>query len=195
MKKGFTLLELLGVIILLAIISLIAFPIINNTIRAGQEKAYKQNITSIENAAYHWGIENNNQLPIDRKGYLTMLELKESGFLKDSDIMNPISNQKMDGCITIEYRKNNFVYTYNEENCESLINSISLKVELQANYEKGEIQWREVSEENSNIWNTLVRFEDIQGEKGYRGLIGLQGIPGTCVGCIKGEKGDDAVCP
>lgn len=195
MKKGFTLLELLGVIILLAVISLIVYPIVNNSIKESKEKAYRESIASIENAANYWGIENVSQLPTDRKAYLSLLELKNAGFLQDEQIINPINQQQMNGCIIIEYAKKNFIYTYHEENCEMLLSGLSLKVELQANYDKGEIEWREVSEDNSKEWKTLVRFEDIKGEKGHRGLIGLQGLPGSCTNCIEGKNGKDAVCP
>ena len=43
MKKGFTLLELLGVLVLITIVSLIAYLIVFNVIRETREKVFKQN--------------------------------------------------------------------------------------------------------------------------------------------------------
>ena len=40
MKKGFTLVELITVLIILAVIGLIVFPTVNSTIKESKEKAY-----------------------------------------------------------------------------------------------------------------------------------------------------------
>ena len=47
MKKGFTLVELLAVIILLGVVTLIAYPVINTQIETAKEQAYKRTIDSI----------------------------------------------------------------------------------------------------------------------------------------------------
>ena len=59
-KKGFTLVELLGVITVLAIIGVITMPIVNKTIKDSKEKSYKAQIKEIEKAAEDYTAENMN---------------------------------------------------------------------------------------------------------------------------------------
>ena len=50
MKKGFTLIEMLAVIVILAIISLIIFPEVNKVIKSSKEKSYKTQIDNLIDA-------------------------------------------------------------------------------------------------------------------------------------------------
>ena len=56
MKKGFTLVELLAVIVILAIVSLITVPVINNTINSSKNETYEMSVKnyakSVETALY-----------------------------------------------------------------------------------------------------------------------------------------------
>ena len=63
MKKGFTLVEILGVIVVLGIIGLIAFPIVNSTIKETKQKSYDAQIKMIVEAGQKWGVKNVEQLP------------------------------------------------------------------------------------------------------------------------------------
>ena len=65
MKKGFTLAELLGVIIILGVIALITFPIVNRNIRESQEQLYATQLEEIELAAEKWAYKNVDLLPIN----------------------------------------------------------------------------------------------------------------------------------
>ena len=57
-KKGFTLVELLAIIVILAVIALIATPIVKDSIANSKEQALKETINSIERAAYNYGYQN-----------------------------------------------------------------------------------------------------------------------------------------
>ncbi len=116
MKKGFTLVELLGVIIILGVIALITFPIINKSIKSSKEKALEQVINNIEKAAYEYSISND----IGYQTFYNKIELStlvNSGILKDS-IINPVTDEQMQGCVLYkwveEYEQYEFKY---EENC------------------------------------------------------------------------------
>ncbi|MCC5895801.1 MAG: prepilin-type N-terminal cleavage/methylation domain-containing protein [Alkalibacterium sp.] len=83
-EEGFTLVELLAVIVILGIIVAIAIPAIGNIVGRASTDADKAEFTLIEDAARLYDVENdfpdNNQV--------TVAELKRTGFLelRDSDI-------------------------------------------------------------------------------------------------------------
>ena len=70
-KKGFTLVELLGVIVIMAILALIAIPITIKIISDSRENANKQSILNyaktVEQDVVNWKTENNNQPITDYK--------------------------------------------------------------------------------------------------------------------------------
>lgn len=122
MKRGFTLVELLGVIAILGLIALITFPIINDAFSDSSENLLKSQIESIEGVARSWGAQNISK--VDDCYILTLEELKKSGLLENKDVMNPETNEELDGCIKINYDGsiNQYTYTYTEAslcNCSS----------------------------------------------------------------------------
>ena len=88
-NKGFTLVELLGVIVILVVIFLLVFPAANNIINSGKETVYQTQINKILNAAYDYTLKNTNYLPDRGKiNYVTLGELKYQGLI-DLNIQNP----------------------------------------------------------------------------------------------------------
>ncbi len=69
MKKGFTLVELLAVIIILGIIALITFPIVDNSIKNSKQAALERTIGSIEEAAHNYSSQNNLGYSEKKKQY------------------------------------------------------------------------------------------------------------------------------
>ena len=61
-KRGFTLVELLAVIVVLGIVASISIYAITNTIRKTKEKSYQVTINEIENMANDYLLENNGKL-------------------------------------------------------------------------------------------------------------------------------------
>lgn len=114
---GFTLTELIAVIVLLGIIALIAVPIINGTIVNSKSKAYNAQVSAIESTAKKWGVENNKLLPIDEnKCKVSLMELIAQGFIEDDEIIDPRNNSKMNGSVEVSYSNSNktYYYTYKE---------------------------------------------------------------------------------
>ena len=115
MKKAFTLVELLGVIIILGVLALIVFPIIDKSIKQSKEKALQATIASIEDAANKYSVEHD-------LGYSTsyqkmnLSELVNSGYLKD-DLINPVTNSKLNGCVLYKWDEeyNQYEFKYEEE--------------------------------------------------------------------------------
>ena len=115
-KNAFTLIELLGVLLLLAIIALITFPIIDKTLTSAKEEAYNRQKDNIIEAARMYVTENGNYNTIQKQ--LSFQTLIDAGFLKDGDILDPRdSNKKMPGCIVYNWSNssNQYIYEYNEE--------------------------------------------------------------------------------
>ena len=109
--KGFTLAELLGVIIVLGVIALITFPIVNNTIKNNKEKLYNSQLEEIKLAAEKWAYSNLNMLPVNENESITvtLLELKKAGYVA-IDSRNPKTGELLpnDMVVTITLKNNNY---------------------------------------------------------------------------------------
>ena len=80
LNKAFTLIELLGVLIILAIIALITIPIIDKSLESSRQSAYDRTIENIINAARNYSASNNLGYPTE-KYPLFVSELQDEGFL------------------------------------------------------------------------------------------------------------------
>lgn len=58
MKKAFTLIELIAVIILLGIITLIVYPNVNDAVADSKHRALEQTIDNLKHVAYTYTVEN-----------------------------------------------------------------------------------------------------------------------------------------
>lgn len=115
--RGFTLIEMIGAVVILSIIILIAVPAVINTVNNAKEKAYLEQIKTIEEAARIWGGENIDLLPEEGKSITIFLGgLKTENLIKESYI-----NQKTDKefpndlAIVITLKNNNYEYKVIED--------------------------------------------------------------------------------
>ena len=117
MRKGFTLVELLAVIIILGVLALITFPIIDKSIKQSKERALERTIKSVVQASYDYSIENDLGYDSNYKK-LEIETLINAGLLKE-DIINPVTNQKLEGCVLYKWDSdyNQYVFEYSET-CE-----------------------------------------------------------------------------
>ena len=124
MKKGFTLVELLGVIAIIGIISVIAVPIVADKISDSKASALNTQITLIEKAASDYILEHNDLLDeYNLNPTLVSIEdLKNAGLLNTGKIKNPVTKDEMNGCIVVSYSLDTkgYQYKYNDETCDSL---------------------------------------------------------------------------
>jgi len=134
LKKGFTLVEVLAVVVLIGLLVVITVPSIKTIMNNAKEKSLERQIASIIESSKSWSIENVDKLPDNNVPILVSLsELKEQGFLEDKEIINPVNNKEITGCVEIKYDIDFNQYKYNyKEDCELempdeiLISSISL---------------------------------------------------------------------
>ncbi len=117
--KGFSLVEMVAVIIVLSVISLITFPIINSSIKKSKEVAYEKQVDIILASAKKWSVENVDLLPVNDTGkvYVSIDDLVNGGFIKNDEIINPINNMKMDGCVLIKFTSTYNQHTYEYTTC------------------------------------------------------------------------------
>lgn len=111
-NKGFTLVELLAVIALLAIIAAITFPFIQDSINESKENAYKEQVRTIEYAAKRWAADNSEQLN-QKAQYKSVDFLKQNGYLaSNKEIIDQRDNTPMEGCVKITYDADYKQYKY-----------------------------------------------------------------------------------
>ena len=88
-KSGFTLVELLGVIVLIAIISGLAVISVNSVVNSGKIGLYKNYETTMEGAARNYFIENISSLPaVGGSKNISYEELVNTKFLDPFDDPN-----------------------------------------------------------------------------------------------------------
>ena len=119
-KKGFTLVEILAVIIILAVLGIITYPIIKTNLDNTKKQAYETTVHTLEEAAKKFGVTNflDNS---GKKSTITLKQLIDGGYIEEKVLVNPINNKKMGGCIFYKWiqDKKQYEYKYNEE-CDPL---------------------------------------------------------------------------
>jgi len=92
MKRGFTLIELILVILLLSVIALISVPVVTNIISDTKNKAYDQQIGSITDSARTYMTKNPQNLPLEDStdsSCISITDLQKAGLLESKDVANP----------------------------------------------------------------------------------------------------------
>lgn len=119
-NKGFSLVELLAVIIILSVIVTISTPIVISSINTSKEKAYENQLKMIEDAARRWMTDNSatadektiETADLQKVIRITVNELQNEGYLNRNKIKNPKTGKEMKGCIIISEDINYHQYTY-----------------------------------------------------------------------------------
>jgi len=116
-KKGFTLVELLAVIIILGILLALTTPLINSVLNDARVNTYNKQIETLEDAAKRWGAENDNKLPDIGSTSIITIDfdtLMNEGYLKKEKLIDARTNQELVGCIKVTYDSeyNQYEYQY-----------------------------------------------------------------------------------
>ena len=112
-QKGFSLVELLGVIVILGILATIIYPIVNKKINASKEDLYTSQIDLIETGARNWGAEHLGELPTyeGESVRITLLELQNEGYVPEK-LENPKTGEMFpsDIAVIIRMEQNSLEY-------------------------------------------------------------------------------------
>jgi len=123
-KKGFTLVELLGAIVILALLSLIAIPAVTNVVKSNKQKLYDAQLEGIRSSAKAWSSDNINLLPENGCIVVYLDQLKAAGFV-ENDIKNPKNGELLENNIYVEITANGNTYDYVvKDSGVSLCNSV-----------------------------------------------------------------------
>ena len=107
-ENGFTLVELLAVIVILAVIALITVPLINGTINDSKERLGEEQYNRIKEAVKTYTAKN---VSGDCE-CVTVDDLKKQGYLEDVVIRDPDSGNVISGYYTIKWSDENNQYSY-----------------------------------------------------------------------------------
>lgn len=106
-KRGFTLVELLGVISVLGIIALLIIPSVEKTISKNKKKGLENQKNTIISGAKNW-ITDNREIVTGNEVIVSVGDLKQQGYI-EFDIKNPITNKCISNntevLITIDEKK------------------------------------------------------------------------------------------
>lgn len=123
-KNGFTLIELIAVIVVLSVLTVIIVPLAMNQLTSSKSKLYLRQVDLIENAAKTWGDDNGSKLPGSSEEfvYLSINELNEAGLIDRNKVRDPRNGSKMDGCVVISYDElyHQNSYQYRDTSCSEL---------------------------------------------------------------------------
>lgn len=117
-KRGFTLVEILSVLVVLSLILAIAVPSINKYLNQSEDKAYKVQINMLLDATESYANTNTVLLPEKENEIIkiTLGQLKSEDFVKNN-IKNPYDDKFFDDSVTFSIMKkgNSYIYEVDEE--------------------------------------------------------------------------------
>ena len=141
MNKGFTLVELLAVIIILGILTLITIVSVNPILKDAKKGLTDTQIDNIEEVAslYYikYGVGLDDFELENPRDCINVSELIETGYIDKDEITNPTTGEEVLGSVKITYNANNYIYEYQDNVC--------------TNYDKGIICERVEETEVGNV--------------------------------------------
>ena len=104
-NKGFTLMEILGVITLLALISLVVIMATTKPLKESKETLYQTQLEEIKSAAEMWRTDNIELIPNTGYYSITLKTLQDNGYIK-KEIIDPRTEKKINENTIIKVKMN-----------------------------------------------------------------------------------------
>lgn len=163
MKKGFTLVELIGVIIVLGLIALIALPPILNAIRGKESEISEASEEIIYNATSLYVSDNSNSFPKTNGNTfcVTLDTLTQGDYLPDV-VYDAVSGDEvpLTNMVEVKYEQDRFSYNLNNECVEKIIKTGLIEILLEQ-YSPDNTTGLVQDETNSNIYYYTGTNEEV----------------------------------
>lgn len=117
-KKAFTLVELVGVLVIIGILNIVLIPVVSNSLKNSKQKLYDKQIDTIIMAAKAFASDYTYVLPEENETVnINLGQLKDTGYI-EKEVKNPIDNNSFSECMLIKITNNagNYDYEVNDEN-------------------------------------------------------------------------------
>lgn len=112
-NKGFTLVELLAILVILGVVATIITPVIQKSLKANKEKVYDILVDQIKDYTKDYLAKNTDELP-DIEGEtnsIKFIDLKKEGLLQ-INVVNPINDNIISDESVVKVTKKSNSYTY-----------------------------------------------------------------------------------
>lgn len=116
-NRGFTLVEVLAVLVILIAIMSIAIPSISSSLERNKDKQDENKKKVLESAAELYVTDHKNSFTGD--GLICIGTLKEEGYVTDNELKKSSGNVSFDGCIIYTKIDNSYSYSDNCSSCSS----------------------------------------------------------------------------
>lgn len=118
-KKGFTLVELLAVIIVLSLVAVIAILSVSNTLKKSKNRLREVQINTIIEQAKKYVNETPEAFDkfIEGSICVDVSTLIENDYFENDRIEDPLTKENFDGSVTVEKIGKQYYYTYEDYRC------------------------------------------------------------------------------
>ena len=114
MKKGFTLIEVLAVIVILGLLIAIISPVVNNLLGDSEDVLSDKQVDSIVKASKKYMVEHSELLPEKSDSTAIYIsDLIDNGVIDNDEVIDPKTKEEMNGCVVVNYNENFNQYEYN----------------------------------------------------------------------------------
>ena len=131
-KKGFTLVEILSIIVVIGIIAIITISIVSDRVSLTKRKTYDAQVNNIINATKTYMLEEKDLDPNHTNTLcIYVSELQDKEYLKKGQVLNPVTgedvarkiNNKSKGVVIVkfDYDTNQYTYNFTTEGCTEII--------------------------------------------------------------------------